>query len=101
MNHLDPLWLQSFVAICRLGSVTRAAREVHRTQSAVSTHLRQLEAAVGVRLVARSTRSLSVTAEGERLLPHAQRLLDLQAAALAAVAPTRGVAPVWRIGISE
>ena len=48
-------------------------------QSAVSTHLRQLEAALGTRLVERSTRSLALTAEGERFLPYAQRLLALQA----------------------
>jgi len=51
MTDLDPAWLRSFAAIARAGSVTRAAQQVHRTQSAVSTHLQHLEAAVGARLV--------------------------------------------------
>ena len=55
MNDLDPGWLRSFAAIAQTGSVTRAAERVHRTQSAVSTQLQQLEATVGARLVERST----------------------------------------------
>jgi DNA-binding transcriptional LysR family regulator len=101
MNHLDPLWLQSFAAIAQAGSVTRAAQRVHRTQSAVSLHLRQLEASLGARLVERTTRSLKLTADGERFLPYAQRLLDLQAAARDALRETAAAQAVWRIGISE
>lgn len=100
MNDLDPLWLRSFVAVADTGSVTRAAQQVHRTQSAVSTHLQQLEASLGVRLAERSTRALALTAEGERFLPHARRLLDWQADARAAVQPATDE-PVHRIGISE
>lgn len=100
MNHLDPAWLQSFAAIALSGSVSRAAQRVHRTPSAVSLHLRQLEASLGAVLVARTTRSLRLTHEGERFLPYAQRLLALQDAARDALreAPTQAV---WRIGISE
>ena len=100
MNDLDPLWLRSFVAIARHGSVTAAAREVHRTQSAVSTHLRQLESSLGVALATRSTRALALTPEGERFLPHAKQLLALQDEARAAVSGTAPARP-WRIGISE
>src|SRR6186713_618879 len=100
MNDLDPLWLRSFIAIAQAGSVTRAAGRVNRTQSAVSTHLQQLEASVGARLVQRSTRALALTAEGERFLPHARRLIDLQEEARAAVQPALQAA-VWRIGLSE
>jgi DNA-binding transcriptional LysR family regulator len=100
MNDLDPLWLRSFVAIAQAGSVTRAAQQVHRTQSAVSTHLQQLEASVGVRLVHRSTRALTLTAEGERFLPHARKLLEWQVQARAAMQPDEESA-VWRVGISE
>ena len=100
MNHLDPLWLQSFVAIAASGAVARAAQQVHRTPSAVSMHLRQLEGALGARLVERTTRSLRLTPDGERFLPYAQRLLELQAAARAALQPAAAPA-VWRIGVSE
>ena len=100
MNDLDPRWLRSFVAIAGAGSVTRAAQQVHRTQSAVSTQLQQLEAATGVALVQRTTRRLALTEAGERFLPHARRLLELQDEACAAlqVAPA---AALQRVGISE
>ena len=100
MNDLDPAWLRSFAAIARAGSVTRAAQQVHRTQSAVSTHLQHLEAAVGARLVERSTRALALTAQGLAFLPHAQALLRAQDDARAAVRPAREAA-TQRLGISE
>ncbi len=100
MTDLDPLWLRSFVAVADTGSVTRAAQQVHRTQSAVSTHLQQLETLLGVRLAERSTRSLALTAEGERFLPHARRLLAWQDEARAAVQPAPEAA-VCRVGLSE
>jgi DNA-binding transcriptional LysR family regulator len=100
MNHLDPLWLQSFAAIAQAGSVTRAAQRVHRTPSAVSLHLRQLESSLSTRLVERTTRSLKLTSEGTRFLPYAQRLLELQAAARAALREDAHQ-PVWRVGVSE
>ncbi|MEO8154518.1 MAG: LysR family transcriptional regulator [Rhizobacter sp.] len=100
MTDLDPLWLRSFLAIAQARSVTRAAQQVHRTQSAVSTHLQQLEASVGARLVHRSTRALTLTAEGERFVPHARKLLDWQDEARAIVQPAEQ-AEVRRVGISE
>ena len=100
MNDLDPAWLRSFSAIARAGSITRAAQQVHRTQSAVSTHLQQLEAALGARLVERSTRALALTAPGLAFLPHAHALLHAQDEAHAAVRPTREAA-THRLGISE
>lgn len=101
MTDLDPSWLRSFVAIAQAGSVTRAAQQVHRTQSAVSTHLQQLEAAVGTRLVERTTRALALTEAGERFLPHARTLIDLQAQARASVQPASARQPVLRLGLSE
>jgi DNA-binding transcriptional LysR family regulator len=100
MNDFDPAWLRSFAAIARAGSVTRAAQQVHRTQSAVSTHLQHLEAAVGARLVERSTRALALTAHGLAFLPHALALLRAQEEAHAAVRPVREAATL-RLGISE
>jgi DNA-binding transcriptional LysR family regulator len=99
-TDIDPLWLRSFVAVAQTGAITRAAERVHRTQSAVSTHLQQLEASVGARLAERSTRRLALTEAGERFLPHAVRLLALQDEARAAVQPSAGPA-VRRIGLSE
>jgi DNA-binding transcriptional LysR family regulator len=100
VNNLDPAWLQSFVAIADGGALARAAERVNRTPSAISVQLRQLESTLGSRLVERTTRSLRLTAEGERLLPFARRLLDLQQAAIDAVKPIHSDA-VWRVGLSE
>lgn len=100
MNDLDPAWLRSFTAIARAGSITRAAQQVHRTQSAVSTHLQHLEAAVGAQLVERSTRALALTPPGLAFLPHAQALLRAQDDAHAAVRPARD-AVTYRLGLSE
>jgi DNA-binding transcriptional LysR family regulator len=100
MNDIDPAWLRSLIAIARYGSVTRAAAQVHRTQSAVSTQLQQLEASLGAQLVQRSTRSLRLTADGERFLPHARRILEMHAEARESVQPSQE-ASVWRIGVSE
>ncbi|CCE00088.1 LysR family transcriptional regulator [Bradyrhizobium sp. STM 3809] len=57
-----------FLAVAREGSFTRAAARLGISQSALSHALRNLEARLGVRLLARTTRSVAPTAAGERLL---------------------------------
>lgn len=101
MNHLDPAWLQTFVAIVDTGAIARAAQQVHRSPSAVSMQLRQLESALGTSLLERSTRSLHLLPAGERLLPHARALLALQAQVRGAVQAVDAEAPPLRLGFSE
>jgi DNA-binding transcriptional LysR family regulator len=84
MHHLDPDQLRSFVAIAEAGSFTRAADLVAKTQSAVSMQIRRLEERVGASLFERDGRTSRLTADGERLLPFARRLLKLHAEALQA-----------------
>lgn len=81
---LDPDQLRTFLAIAETGSFTRAAEVVAKTQSAVSMQMRRLEERVGKPLFQRSGRMSRLTADGERLLPYARRLMKLQAEALAA-----------------
>jgi LysR family transcriptional activator of dmlA len=57
------------------GSLSGAARELGITTSAVSKRLSLIEARVGVPLVNRTTRRMSLTPEGEVLLEHARRIL--------------------------
>ena len=57
-----------FVTIARVGSFTRAAAQLGVSQSALSHTLRALEARLGIRLLTRTTRSVSPTEAGERLL---------------------------------
>ncbi|TRX73769.1 transcriptional regulator GcvA [Pseudomonas mangiferae] len=65
MNALPPLAaLRSFEAVARLGSVTRAAAELHVTHSAVSQQITQLEDALGVALFLRVGRGLHLSEDG-------------------------------------
>jgi DNA-binding transcriptional LysR family regulator len=65
-GHLDDL--RAFVAVARERSFTKAAARLGVSQSALSHTVRELEARVGVRLLTRTTRSVSPTEAGERLL---------------------------------
>ena len=60
--------LQAFLTVARAGSFTRAAAQLGVSQSALSHTMRGLEARLGVRLLMRTTRSVSPTEAGERLL---------------------------------
>jgi DNA-binding transcriptional LysR family regulator len=60
--------LMAFVAVARERSFTKAAIQLGVSQSALSHTMRLLEARLGVRLLARTTRAVSVTEAGERLL---------------------------------
>src|SRR5882724_10696401 len=60
--------LAAFVAVARERSFTAAASKLGVSQSALSHTIRQLEARLGIRLLTRTTRSVSTTEVGERLL---------------------------------
>src|SRR5271170_5774497 len=60
--------LKAFVAVGRERSFTKAAAKLRVSQSALSHTIRELEARLGVRLLTRTTRSVSPTEAGERLL---------------------------------
>ena len=57
----------TFLAVCRTGSFTRAAEELHVTQPAVSQHIRQLEAHYGCTLFSKTGRGVEPTAAGRLL----------------------------------
>ena len=80
--NLSQRQLQMFVTTATLMNVSRASEALHISQPALSRALQELEAQLGVRLLLRTTRQLSLTHEGSQFLPVAQRLLrDLQQAA--------------------
>lgn len=68
--------LEFFVLIGRHRSLSAAARELDITPPAATKRLAQLESRLGVRLVNRTTRSISLTSEGETFLAHATRILE-------------------------
>ncbi|MEN5035171.1 LysR substrate-binding domain-containing protein [Pseudomonas sp. TWI929] len=67
--------LAFFTQLIRVGSLAGTARELNLTPPAVSKRLAQLEQRLGVRLLNRTTRSISLTAEGETYLVNARRIL--------------------------
>jgi DNA-binding transcriptional LysR family regulator len=67
--------LRTFVRIVAAGSLSAAAREMGLALSVVSKRLATLERRADVRLVARSTRHLALTDEGQTLYERAQRIL--------------------------
>lgn len=75
--NLDIDLLRTFVVIATEGNFTRAAERLMRQQSTVSLQLKRLEETLGHRLIDRTPRSVELTAEGEAVLAHAQRMLDL------------------------
>lgn len=93
-------WLKCFVAAVDAGSLSAAAPEVHRSQSAVSMQIQKLEAAAGYQLLIRGSRQLQLTQQGQVLLGYARRLLDLQVEAQAALAED-AVSGVVRLGVPD
>ncbi len=75
MSRTDYLGLEAFVAIAELGSFIRAAAYLNLSQTALSHRIRKLEQDLGVQLLVRSTRDVSLTREGQALLPQIQRNL--------------------------
>ena len=70
-----PDMLHAFVLAAELGSFSAAARRMNKAQSAVSTAIANLEIDTGLTLFDRSTRSPTLTRDGQALLPHARGIL--------------------------
>jgi DNA-binding transcriptional LysR family regulator len=64
MNHHHLVYLPYFVRAAKLGNFSAVARELGVSAVAVSKNIAALEATLGVRLFQRSTRSVSLTADG-------------------------------------
>ena len=73
---IQPAELSFFVTLASCENLSTAARELGITTPAVSKRLSQMEARMGVSLITRSTRRMSLTPEGEVLLAHGRRILD-------------------------
>ena len=82
--------LLAFMAVAREQSFTRAAGQLGVSQSALSHTIRSLETRLGVRLLTRTTRSVSPTEAGERLLQTVAPQLEAIEAELAAVSDLQG-----------
>lgn len=73
----DPLeGMTVFTAVVDAGSFTAAAKQLRASKASVSTQLQKLEDRLGVRLLNRTTRQLSLTDEGRAFHEHCRRILD-------------------------
>jgi DNA-binding transcriptional LysR family regulator len=89
--ELNPTHLRTLQEIARRGSFSRAADSLHLSQPAVSLHIKQLEDAVGHRVLERVGKRAFPTRAGELLLEHAGRIFAELAAAREAMESLRGV----------
>jgi len=91
--------MRSFVRVAERGSLSAVARELGLGQSTVTRHLRELEEAVGVPLLSRTTRRVTLTDEGSRYYADCVQILRLVEQAGDEARGTRG-APAGAIRIS-
>ena len=75
-ENLDDL--KAFIVVAQTGSFTKAAGQLGVSQSALSYTLKMLEQRLGVKLLNRTTRSVSTTQEGEQLLNDIAPLITYQ-----------------------
>lgn len=92
--------LRTIVAATELGSFSRAAMHLSRSQSAVSMQLKRLEEQAGHALFQRNGRGLAPTAAGEELLAYARQILALHDEAAAAMGGS-AVQPPVRLGLPQ
>jgi DNA-binding transcriptional LysR family regulator len=89
--------LRTFVRAVEMGSFTAVATEQGQTQPTVSRQISALEDHLGVRLIQRTTRALTLTDEGRTYYAHARGLLDAAEEAAFAVRPDAAVRGTLRI----
>jgi len=99
MSVLPFAQLQAFLAVARHRSFSAAARELGLSRSAVSQSVRQLEVELRVVLLSRTTRSVSLTDVGRRLVDGAAPALAQAAAMLTEISAEPGE-PVGRLRLS-
>jgi len=106
MNPNDLKRLTYFAEVVQSGSFAGAARALSLPRSSVSEHIRLLEASLGVRLLQRTTRKLSLTPEGQEVYARAQSIQELvgeinslsgnqHASGTITVSATQDIADVW------
>ncbi len=98
---MDIKALKIFKAVSDAGSISNAAKNLHYVQSNVSARLQQLEDELGVPLVTRESRGVTLTSSGEVLSYYADRIINLRDEAVLAVSSTAQGKGFLRIGAME
>ena len=88
---IDTLGVQAFIAIADRGSFSRAAQDLHITQTALSRRMQNLESFLGVKLVERTTRSVALT---EDHTPDSNALRAPRSAASRSSGPALATSPI-------
>ena len=76
-TNIHPDLLRALVTVVECGGFSMAGERLGRGQSAVSLQIKRLEEQLGVQLLVRSPRQISLTSEGELILDQARRILSL------------------------
>lgn len=97
---LDLDLLRCFLAVAESGGFTAAAKRLNLSQSAISLKIQRLEAMLGHEVFIRTSRSLTLTREGDTVLGYARRLLDLSQEMIHLVAQP-AVEGVLRLGVLQ
>ncbi len=101
MSSLNNTWLETFIWVATLGSFRKAANRLCTTQPAVSARIAKLEERLGVQLFERHAGSISLTAEGQRLLPYAEKVIGMTDRMLEAARGEDALSGMLRLGVSE
>ncbi|MGN6581592.1 MAG: LysR substrate-binding domain-containing protein [Bordetella sp.] len=75
-HRLDLVSLSLFALVVRSGSISKGAEQAHLAIGAASKRIADLESSIGTILFERHSRGITLTAAGEALMRHAQRILD-------------------------
>ena len=74
---MDLKHLQTFLCLCEINNFTKTAEHLHYAQSHVTMQIQQLEEELNVKLFERLGKKISLTTDGQKLIPYAQKMLSL------------------------
>jgi DNA-binding transcriptional LysR family regulator len=97
---LDIDMLRCFMEVAKTSSFTKAGRNIGLTQSGVSVKIRRLEERLSTRIFNRTSKSLSLTLEGEILLEYASRILSVHDEAVSRLTKPKAFGNL-RIGLTD
>lgn len=86
---INPIWLVSFIEVVNRQTMAEAARQLKMTPAAISKHIFNLENALGIQLLQRSTRRVELTSEGALYFEHAKQIVEAYKQAESAISYTK------------
>jgi len=93
--------IETFFWAAALGSLRAASEKLGTTQPAVSQRIASLESALGVRLFERDVRGVTLTAKGQEMLSHAERMMQARRDMVKAAQDQNVMSGTIRIGVAE